>query len=80
MEYYSAITYEIMSFAATHADLEITSVSNPKTNITWYFLHVKSKKLIWMNYIQDGNRSTDIENKLRVTKTARGGEKLGVWD
>ena len=33
-----------------------------------------------MNYIQDGNRSTDIENKLRVTKTARGGEKLGVWD
>ena len=48
MEYYSAIKKnEIMPFAATWMDLEINilrEVSQTKTNIIWYHLHVESKK------------------------------------
>ena len=50
MEYYSAIKNEIMPFAATWMDLEITilsEVSQRKTNIIWYHLYVESK--IWYN-------------------------------
>ena len=32
-------------------------------------------------YLQNRNRLTDVENKLRVTKGERvGRDKLGVWD
>ena len=47
MEYYSAIkNNEIMPFAATWKDLEIivlSEVSQTKTNIVWYHIHVESK-------------------------------------
>ena len=48
MEYYPAIKKnEIMPFAAIWMDLEIvilSEVSQTKTNIIWYHLHVESKK------------------------------------
>ena len=47
MEYYSAIKNEIMPFVATWMDLEmiiLSEVSQTKTNIILYHLHVESKK------------------------------------
>ena len=43
---------EIMPFAATWMDLEViilSEVSQRKTNIIWYHLHVESKKMTQMN-------------------------------
>ena len=55
MEYYSVIQRkEIMAFAATWVDLEIIMLSEVSqtvsTNVTWYHLHVGSKKRITMNF------------------------------
>ena len=61
---------EIMSFAATWKDLEIIilcDVSQTKTNIIWYSLYVDAKKRYKGAYLQNGNRVTDIENKLMAT-------------
>ena len=47
LEYYSAIKNEIMPFAAAGMDQEIiilSEVSQTKTNIIGYHLHVESKK------------------------------------
>ena len=47
VEYYSAIKNEIMPFVATWMDLEmiiLSEVSQTKTNIILYHLHVESKK------------------------------------
>ena len=48
MEYYSAVKKnEIMLFATTWINLEImiqSEVREKKTNITWYYLYVESKK------------------------------------
>ena len=75
MEYYSDIKKnELMTFAATWVDLEIiilSEVSQTKTNIIWYHLHVESKKKKkWYKwtYLQNRNRVTDFENKFVVTK------------
>ena len=76
MEYYSAIKKnEIMPFAATCMDLEIvilSEVRQRKTNII-YHLHGDSKIWYKSTYLQNGNRLTDIENKLMVTKGGRRG-------
>ena len=71
MEYYSAIkNNEIMPFVATWMDLEIIilrEISQRKMSIIQYHLY--------------GNRLTDLENKLMVTKGERWrGDKLGVWN
>ena len=57
MEYYSATKKnEIMPFAAIWMDLEIitlSEVSQTKTNVIWYHLHIESKKIvIQMNFYQ----------------------------
>ena len=53
MEYYAVIKKnEIMPFAATWMDVEtiiLSEVSQTKTNITGYHLHVETKKMIQMN-------------------------------
>ena len=55
MEYYLAIKKnEIMPFAATWMDLKIiifSEVSQRKTNIICYHLHVESKKMVQMNLV-----------------------------
>ena len=38
------------------------------------------KKRIQMNLVADGNRLTDFENKLMVTKGDRWGDALGFWN
>ena len=38
------------------------------------------KKRHKRTYLQNRNRSTDMENKLIVAKGERGGDKLGVWN
>ena len=53
MEYYSTIKKnEIMPFAVTKMDLEIvilSELSQIKTNIMRYHLHVESKNMVQMN-------------------------------
>ena len=67
------IKNEIMPFAATWMDLEIiTKWSQRKTNIIWYHLYVKSKKMIQMNLCTK-QRVIDIEDTLIVTKVEKGG-------
>ena len=72
MEYYSTMKMnEMMLFAATWMQLEgiiLSEVSERKTNISWYHLHVESK--IWhkWTYLWNINRLTDIENRLVIAK------------
>ena len=72
MEYYSAIKKnEIMPTAATWMDLEIiqlSEVSQTKTNILWYHLYVESKKMIQMNLFTKQKQTHRHRNKLIVTK------------
>ena len=83
MEYYSAIKRnEIMSFAATWMDLEITKLSEvSQRQISYDIAYMWNlKKIDTINYIQNRNRPTDIQNKLTVTKGGSGGcrDKLEV--
>ena len=72
MEYYSALKKsEIMPFAATWMDLEITMPSEVrqwKKNTIWYHPHVESKNMIQMNLSTKQNKLPDFGNKLMVTK------------
>ena len=72
-----------MPFAATGMGQEIiipSEVSQTKTNITWYHLYVKSKKIIQMNLLLQ-NRNRVTHRKHMVTKREEWGrDKLGVWD
>ena len=62
-----------------------TERNGPKTSIRWYCLHVEIlKRWYQWTYLQNGNRVTDVDNKLMVWKGGagrgiRGGEKSGVW-
>ena len=59
-KYYSAIKKnEIMPCAATWRDLEIIILSKSDNHS-----YVESKKLYKLTYLQNGDRLTDIENKL----------------
>ena len=74
-EYYSAIKNEMISFIATGMDPKIvilSEVSQRKTSIIWYHLFEESKKFYKWTYLENGNRFTDIENKLMVTKEDEG--------
>ena len=64
-----------MKFATTWMDIEIIILSEVRKrkipyNIT-YTWH--PKKIIQINYLQNRNRLTDMENKLMVTKREREG-------
>ena len=62
---------EIMPFAATRMDLVIIILregSQTKADIICYHLYVESKKWYKWTYLQNRNRLTDLENKLKVTK------------
>ena len=76
-----------MPFEATWMGLEIiilSELSQTKTDIILYHLHVESKKndTNELIYKTELDSQTDIENKLIVSKgTSVGGkDKLGVWD
>ena len=44
--------------------LEIVIVSEIcQTNVLWYHLYVKSEKMVQMNFLQNRDRVTDVENK-----------------
>ena len=72
MEYYSAIKEnEIMSFAETWMDLDIITLKWSQTEKDKY--HMLSLcgiffLIIKRTYLQNRNRSTNIENKLMATK------------
>ena len=73
MEYYLAIkNNEIMPFAATWMDLDLiilNEINQKNTNIIRYHLYVESnKKRYKWTYMQNRNRSIQIEDKLRVMK------------
>ena len=77
MEYYSAIKKnEIVLFEATLLNLENVILSEvsctEKDKFIWHHLYVKPKtntnEPIYKADIDIGNRLTDIENKLTVTK------------
>ena len=79
IEYYLAIKKnEIMPLIATWMDLEIIILSEinqkRKTNIIRHFFYVdsKEKRYKW-TYLQNKNRSIDLENKLMITKGEKGG-------
>ena len=51
--------------------MEIKNVYPPeRANIMWYCLYVESLRKQWCKrtYLQNGNRVTDVENKLVVTR------------
>ena len=57
---------DVMPFAETKIDMGIYMLSEKrwrKANIMWYHLHVESKKWYKWNYLQNGNRLTDIEKE-----------------
>ena len=63
--------------------LEITvlrEVSQRKTNIIWYHLHVESKIWYKWTYLQNNDRLTDVENKLMVTKGKWWGRRGINWE
>ena len=84
MEYYSAIKKnEIMLFAATWMDLEITilsEVSQTETNIIWYHIcRILTNDTNELIYKKETDSQTG--NQLTVTKEERSGrDELGVWD
>ena len=83
MEYYSAIqNNEILPIVLTlmgEDNIILSEVKQRKTDITWYHSMWNLKSNI--NEVIYGNRLTDIENKLMLTKGERSRrDKLGVWD
>ena len=82
MEYYSAIKKnEIMPFAVIWMDLEFIILSEVgqtkkgKYHMILLILGVLKKREIKLTYIQNRNRTTDIEKKVMVTKGGRGMEE-----
>ena len=76
-----------MPFAATWMNLEIIILREVRHTKKDKYRMISPicgiyKKMIQMNLFSKRNRSTDIENKLMVTKGERGKvrDKLGVWD
>ena len=66
-----------MPFAVTWVNLEIiipSEVSQRKTNIIWHHSYVESNFFLklQMNFLQNRNRLTDMENKLMVTQGEMG--------
>ena len=73
-----------MPSAAIWMDREtiiLSEVSQPekKINDIAYMWNIKQKKNE-RTYLQNRNRSTDLENKLMVNKGEREGNKLGIWN
>ena len=69
------MTYRLLStfscFLKTYTSI-LNEISQRKTNVIWYHLHVASeKKLYKWTHIQNRNRSRDLENKLTVTNVER---------
>ena len=64
-----------MKFATTWMDIEIIILSEVrKRKIPYGITYTwNPKKIIQINYLQNRNRLTDIENKLTVTKREREG-------
>ena len=88
MEYYSAIKKEWNNAICSNMDgpRDYHSKWNKpdrERQISYdiaYTWNLK-KKGYKRTYVQNRNRSTDIENKLTVTKREKGGmDKLGDWD
>ena len=71
MEYYSVIKKnEIMPFAATWMDLEMTVLNEvrKRTSTIWHHLHVEFKVWHKLTYLWNRKRLTDILNKFGVAK------------
>ena len=72
MEYYSAIKKnEVIPFAAAWMDIEMiifSEVSQTKTNIIYYHLHVKSKKMIQMNLFTKQKQTHRQKTNLKLPK------------
>ena len=72
MEYYSGIKKnEVMPFAATWMDLEITILSQTKISYDITYMYTQKKEKDTNGLIK--SRPTDLENKLTVSKGAVGG-------
>ena len=85
MEYYSPIKKnEIMPFAVTWREVEIvilSEVSQRKTNIICYHLHVESKKMVQMNLLTKQKLSHKCRKQTYGYQGGKGGrENLGDWD
>ena len=81
MGYYSAIKKnEIISFAATWMDLEITVLSEIR-KIKYYIAYIWNLKK-WYKWIYRVEGLTYLENELMVTRgeTLGGRSRLRVWD
>ena len=71
---------EIMAFAATWIHLQIITLSEVRERgIIWHHFYVESIKMIQINLFQNGNRLTDLENKLMIWGKFEGRKKLGLW-
>ena len=56
------------------------SKSDRKRQISYDIAYMQNlKKMIQMNFLQNRNRLTDLENKLIVTRLG-GRDRLGDWD
>ena len=70
-----------MPFAAAWMEIIIlTEVSQRKTNIMWYHLHMESLKKCKLTSLQNRNRLTKKKNLWLPKGTMKKGDKLGVWD
>ena len=85
MDHYSAIKKdEIMPSATTWRDLEIiilSEVSQTKTNIIHYHLHVESKKMMQINLFTEQKQTHRLRKRTYVYQRGKGGrDKLGVFN
>ena len=83
VEYYSALKRMKYCHLLQWMDLMViilSEVSQTKTNIMWYHLHVESNtKWCRQTYLQNRNRLTDFENELLVTKGQQWGVEI-TWE